>query len=324
MTRVRSLLSIMAVMLLPAVALAGDDEPTPAVAKKPAEPPTPAGASRAEIKRMFGFVPAFLNAVPDNALPGAWEEMKTVQMNPSTALPPKIKELIGLAVSAQVPCKYCVYAHTQFAKLHGASDAEVKEAVMVAAQARHWSTMAQGLQMDLKLFRAEIAKVIAHAKQSAGKPPPAAIQVVDARSAMQDMQQTLGYVPEFLRKFPAEGIAGAWKEMRDVVMSPATAIPAKYKTLIGIAVASQIPCRYCLAADGEFAKLEGTTEREVIEAVAMAAITRHWSTYLNGVETDEAQFKRDVDRMVKAAKKQAGAAKQPVAAAPTARPAAAQ
>ena len=48
--------------------------------------------------------------------------MKTLQLNPNTALPGRTKELIGLAVAAQIPCHYCIVAHTEFAKLNGASE----------------------------------------------------------------------------------------------------------------------------------------------------------------------------------------------------------
>jgi AhpD family alkylhydroperoxidase len=88
--------------------------------------------------------------------------------------------------------------------------------------------------------------------------------------------------------------------MRDVILSRTSALPTKYKSLIGIAVASQIPCRYCLAADTEFARqLDGATDREINEAIAMAALTRHWSTWLNGARIDEAQWKRDIDKIVR-------------------------
>jgi AhpD family alkylhydroperoxidase len=330
MTRSRGLAFALLLVLLPLGAFAEE----PKAAAKPhtpaAQAPAPAAqapnaaaqapnaaaqAARSDIKGMFGFVPGFLNTLPDAALPGAWEEMKTVQMNPATALPGKIKELIGLGVAAQVPCKYCTYAHTEFAKLNGASNAEIGEAVVIAALTRHWSTFLQGTQTDLAKWKSEVASWVAHAKK-AGATPPKPVNVVDAASALQDIQQSFGNVPEFIKKFPAEGLAGAWKEDRDVEMSPTTALPGKYKSLIGLAVASQTPCRYCVIADTEFAKLEGATDREINEAVTMAAITRHWSTWLNGMQTDEKAFNKDVDRLVKAAKKMAVAA-APIAAKPT-------
>lgn len=271
--------------------------------------PTPktgvsAEAARADIKAMFGFVPGFLNTMPNAALPGAWEELKTLQLSPQTALPCKLKELIGLAVSAQVPCKYCTFAHTEFAKLNAASEAEIGEAIVMAALTRHWSTMVQGLQTDLPKFKQEIAALITRMKSAPknASPLPSG-RVADAKAALAEIQQVFGGVPDFFRRFPSEALAGAWQEMRDVELSQSTALPDKHKSLIGVAVASQIPCAYCLAADTEFAKLAGASEREIAEAIAMAALTRHWSTYLNGAQTDETQFKRDVERLVKVAKR---------------------
>jgi hypothetical protein len=34
----------------------------------------------------------------------------------------------------------------------------------------------------------------------------------------------------------------------------------------------------------------------------MAAVTRHWSTFLQGSQQDEAQFRRDINQLVKNAK----------------------
>ena len=87
--------------------------------------------------------------------------------------------------------------------------------------------------------------------------------------------------------------------MRDVQMSPATALSGKNKELIGLAVAAQVPCRFCVIAHTEFAKLNGATDAEITEAIAMAAFTRDMSTMLNGMQVDEAQYRRDVDRLVK-------------------------
>ena len=142
--------------------------------------------------------------------------MKTLQLNPHTALPGRTKELVGLGVAAQVPCRYCIYAHTEFAKLNGASDAEVGEAVAMAALTRHWSTYLNGIQTDETKFRGEIAKVVENVKKaSASKAPaPAPVAVADGNSALKEATQMLGgYVPEFIRTFPEEGRAGAWKRV---------------------------------------------------------------------------------------------------------------
>jgi AhpD family alkylhydroperoxidase len=72
----------------------------------------------------------------------------------------------------------------------------------------------------------------------------------------------------------------------------------KEKSLIGLAVSAQIPCSYCIEADTAFAKLAGASDREIQEAVAMAALTRHWSTILNGHQVDRDQFSRDIARLL--------------------------
>jgi AhpD family alkylhydroperoxidase len=277
-----------------------------------AETPSAAvSAARADIQKTFGFVPQFFLKVPEGMLPGTWDEMKTLQMNPGTALPGKAKELIGLGVAAQIPCHYCIAAHTEFAKLNGATDAEIGEAVAMAAITRHWSTFLNGIQTDEAKFRAEIARIVDNVKKAGAGAvkgaAPAPVNVVDGQSALKEIAQTLGFAPEFLKRFPDAARAGAWRQMRDVQLSPATAVSGKTKELVGLAVASQVPCKFCVIAHTEFAKLNGATDAEINEAIAMAAFTRSMSTMLNGMQVDETQFRRDLDRLVKGAKE--GAAK---------------
>ena len=103
--------------------------------------------------------------VPDLALPGAWQETKGLHLNPATAVPAKIKDLIGVAVAAQIPCEYCIYAHTEVAKMNGASDAEISEAVAMGALTRKWSTWLNGIQTDEGKFRSEIGQLVANTKK---------------------------------------------------------------------------------------------------------------------------------------------------------------
>jgi len=208
----------------------------------------PAAAAKADIQKTFGFMPQFVLKMPEELLPGLWEELKTLQMNPSTALSGRTKELIGLAVSAQVPCHYCIIGHTEFARLNGASDKEIGEAVAMAAITRHWSTFLNGIQTDESHYRAEIARLVDNAKKAAGSKAPAVapIAVTDGASALREVSQLFGFVPDLLKRFPDEARAGAWKQMRDVQMSPATALSGKEKELVGLAVASQIPCHFCV------------------------------------------------------------------------------
>ena len=118
----------------------------------------------AEIQNTFGFVPDFVKGVPEALLPGFWAGITGLEMNPATKLDGKTKELLGLAVAAQIPCQYCIYFHTEAAKLNGASDEEIKEAVAMAAIVRHWSTMLNGSQVDLATFKKQTDDVFAAVK----------------------------------------------------------------------------------------------------------------------------------------------------------------
>jgi AhpD family alkylhydroperoxidase len=262
----------------------------------PASAEPDAKATYTDIEHTLGFVPGFMKVFPDAEVGAVWDELKTVQMNPGTALPAKTKELIGLAVSAQIPCRYCIYFHTQVSKLAGASDEEQHEAIAMAGLTRHWSTVLNGLQIDLTEFKQELGRIGAYLQHPTAKGD--AQPVVDAPSAYRDIERTLGLVPTFMRRFPEEGIAAAWRISKTLELNPATQLSGKTKELIGLAVAAQIPCQYCIVFHTAAAQLNGATDAEIREAVAMAAITRDMSTVLNGAMVDEDKFRRDVDQIV--------------------------
>jgi AhpD family alkylhydroperoxidase len=121
-----------------------------------AEDPTPNEAAIAEMKKMLGGVPTELQLYPESARAAGWEMMKAADFNKNTALPAKVRELIGLAVSAQIPCQYCVYYHIKAAKAAGASEEEIREAVHQASLTRHWSTILYGNQYDLEAYKKEV------------------------------------------------------------------------------------------------------------------------------------------------------------------------
>jgi AhpD family alkylhydroperoxidase len=104
--------------------------------------------------------PAFIqNTFPVQAVDAAWQEYQAVFLDPDAALDVKTKELIALAVSAQVPCDYCVYYHRRAAEAQGANEAEIREALASAALVRKWSTMLNGSQYDASQWRVEVNAV---------------------------------------------------------------------------------------------------------------------------------------------------------------------
>jgi AhpD family alkylhydroperoxidase len=52
------------------------------------------------------------------------------------ALPEKTKQLIAVAVAHTTQCPYCIRGHTRLAHRAGNSDAEIMEAIWVAAEMR--------------------------------------------------------------------------------------------------------------------------------------------------------------------------------------------
>lgn len=113
-----------------------------------------------------------------------------------------------------------------------------------------------------------------------------------AEEAYKDIEATFGFVPEFLKLYPKVSVAGAWYVMKNFEFAD-TALDAKTKALISVAVASQIPCQYCIWMDSKTAIDMGASEEQVREAVTMAAMTRHWSAVLNGYQIDLDAFKKE-------------------------------
>ncbi|MBZ9987585.1 carboxymuconolactone decarboxylase family protein [Mesorhizobium sp. BH1-1-5] len=131
---------------------------------------------------------------------------------------------------------------------------------------------------------------------------PARAEDASATAAYKDIQATLGTVPDMFKTLPDVAVAGAWAEIKGVQLNPNTALNGKTKELMGLAVASQIPCQYCIYFHTLAAKANGASDEEIKEAIAMAAIVRHWSTMLNGSQVDMATFKKQTDDLFAAVK----------------------
>ncbi len=114
----------------------------------------------AGVEQMLGFVPTFLRQMPAATLPIGITGYANLEAG-ETALPTKTKYLISLAVAAQIPCQYCIWADTMGAKAAGATDEEIGEAVGVAAMTRFWSTNFNGLQVDFPTYQKELGPLFA-------------------------------------------------------------------------------------------------------------------------------------------------------------------
>jgi AhpD family alkylhydroperoxidase len=119
-----------------------------------------------EMTQMFGLVPSFFKLVPDNSLELEWKLFKTVQFDEGP-IPNKYRELIGLGISAITKCEYCILYHTEVARLNGATDAELEDAVHYAKSSAGWSAYLNGMQVDRQQFADELAQVAEYVRGQA-------------------------------------------------------------------------------------------------------------------------------------------------------------
>ena len=113
----------------------------------------------------------------------------------------------------------------------------------------------------------------------------------------RDIEETLGLVPKFFQEVPDYLIESEWLSFKSLQLSDETAIPNKYKELIGLAVSGATRCRYCAYFHTEAARLFGATDDEITEASLMAKNTMGWSTYLNSMQFDYDEFVEEFDRI---------------------------
>ncbi|MGJ7906739.1 carboxymuconolactone decarboxylase family protein [Actinopolyspora sp. H202] len=112
----------------------------------------------ADIRDTLGLVPTFFSRIPDELLAPEWEIFKRLELG-QTLIPNKYKELMGVALHAETKCYYCTLFHTEAAKLFGASDEEIQEAVHYAKNSLGWSAYLNGIREDYDNFATELARI---------------------------------------------------------------------------------------------------------------------------------------------------------------------
>lgn len=121
-----------------------------------------------EMENMLGLVPTFFKSLPDSTLGLEWELFKKTQIEDG-AIPHKYRELIGLGIFGVTKCRYCTLYHTEMARLFGATEAEIEEAVRFAKSCSGWSTYINGLQIDYDQFKKELQQVVKHVRSQQAK-----------------------------------------------------------------------------------------------------------------------------------------------------------
>ncbi len=90
----------------------------------------------------------FYLAFDADLLEQVWRDVKAVMAAPS-ALDPKTKEMIYVAVSIANSCRYCVHSHTAAARAKGMTDDEYADLLRVVSTAARTNALLNGLQIPV-------------------------------------------------------------------------------------------------------------------------------------------------------------------------------
>jgi AhpD family alkylhydroperoxidase len=112
----------------------------------------------ADIESSLGFVPGFMEAIPEEALVHEWPVFKQYTLGESV-IPPKYRELMELAVAATQKCEYCETFHGAAAEMHGATEAELAETGLLASLTSRWSAMIHAQRYDHDTFEDEVHQI---------------------------------------------------------------------------------------------------------------------------------------------------------------------
>jgi AhpD family alkylhydroperoxidase len=122
----------------------------------------------AEVTKLLGKVPGFIETVPDDLLGPRWEEFRKVQLEES-AIPVKFKQLIMLAVSTYAKCQYCIEFHTEAAKLFGATEKEIIETACLTGNTALWSNFLNGISYPREKFHDELHATTEYVRKQASE-----------------------------------------------------------------------------------------------------------------------------------------------------------
>ena len=115
-------------------------------------------------------------------------------------------------------------------------------------------------------------------------------------STLRDIKKTMGVVLDQFKKIPHDVVPHEWALMKEYSFSE-TKIPAKYKELMGLAVAATIKCPYCIYFHTRAAKMNGATDDEIAETAFLARFTTGWSEMIHATSIDLEDFKKQFDEV---------------------------
>lgn len=122
------------------------------------------GETMREMEETFGLVPPPLETIPEDDADNEWPTFKKYTVG-ETQIPAKYRELMGLAVAANIKCPYCAVFHREAAKLHGATEDELREAYSLASFTARYSAMLHAQQYPMEEFTEKLDQIGEHLQQ---------------------------------------------------------------------------------------------------------------------------------------------------------------
>jgi AhpD family alkylhydroperoxidase len=108
---------------------------------------------------------------------------------------------------------------------------------------------------------------------------------------MDDIKKTMGVVLDQFKTLPPDTLEHEWEPLKKYAFSE-NKIPANYREMIGLAVASSIKCPYCIHFHTRGSRLNGATDEELGELAWLTRFTTGWSAILHTANLDLDKFKR--------------------------------
>jgi AhpD family alkylhydroperoxidase len=121
-----------------------------------------------DVKKSFGIIPGFIKALPQDVVIHDWPLMKKYTLEQSK-IPAKYRELMGLAVAANIKCPYCQLFHKSAAQLYGATEEEFAEIAFLASYTSRWSSMIHAQHYPYETFAKETEQIGQYLSKAAKK-----------------------------------------------------------------------------------------------------------------------------------------------------------
>lgn len=115
-----------------------------------------------EIKETLGIVPGFFQSMPDALLEHEWTIFKYFELSDQTYIPPKYKQLMAIGIHSETKCRYCTLFHQEIARMLGATEQEIEEAVHFAKHTVGLSVYLNGSRYPEDKFAGELDQMIEH------------------------------------------------------------------------------------------------------------------------------------------------------------------